>query len=215
MSRENFDASLTLVLKHEGGYSNHPRDPGGATMKGVIQRVYDGYRRSHGLIPRSVRMLGDAELRDIYRALYWDKICGDDLPGGIDYVVFDGAVNSGPAQSAKWLQRALGVNDDGVIGPLTLDRSDDVPAAHLVDAICDKRMGFLRALRTWSVFGTGWSRRVADVRVAGKRMAGGVTTPRPSKPPLPVPAPQSQGSPLVAFAVLIILAIIGVIKWLI
>ncbi|WP_246677573.1 glycosyl hydrolase 108 family protein [Mesorhizobium sp. B2-3-12] len=95
------------MLAHEGGYSNHPADPGGATMKGVTQRVYDGYRKSKGLSTRSVKGIQTAELNEIYDRQYWDAVKGDLLPAGVDYVVFDGAVNSGPGRSIMWLQQAL------------------------------------------------------------------------------------------------------------
>lgn len=169
MAAESFKRALALVLVHEGGYSNHPDDPGGPTMKGIIQRVYDGYRRSKGLPTRSVRELERGELEEIYRRNYWDAARCDELPAGIDYVVFDGAVNSGPAQSAKWLQRALGLPADGQIGEVTLAAARSYGRnAQLVDGICDRRLAMLQALRTWPVFGKGWGRRVADVRRDGK-----------------------------------------------
>lgn len=176
MAKENFAAALAAVLVHEGGYSNHPDDPGGPTMKGIIQRVYDGYRRAKGLPTRSVRALEDAELKDIYRRQYWDAVRADELPAGIDYVVFDGAVNSGPAQSAKWLQRAVGLPADGAVGAVTLDAVRAAAASdpeRLVDDICDRRLAMLKALSTWPVFGRGWGRRVADVRRAGTAWARG------------------------------------------
>lgn len=171
MAAANFAASLSLVLKHEGGWSNHPRDPGGATMKGVIQRVYDAYRKRNGLRRQSVRNIAESELQDIYKAQYWNAIKGDALPRGVDYCVFDGAVNSGPSQSAKWLQRALGVRADGVIGMVTLGAVDAHPdKAALVKAICAKRMSFLQRLRHWLTFKRGWTRRVSEVCADSLRM---------------------------------------------
>ncbi|WP_029003717.1 glycoside hydrolase family 108 protein [Azorhizobium doebereinerae] len=169
MAASSFDAALARVLQHEGGYSNHPADPGGPTMRGVIQRVYDGYRSARGLPVRPVRQIAARELTDIYRTQYWDAVRADDLPPGLDYVVFDGAVNSGPGQSAKWLQRGLGLVADGQVGTVTLAaaRASTDPAA-LVDAICDRRLAMLRSLATWPVFGAGWARRVEDVRRAGR-----------------------------------------------
>lgn len=182
MAAESFTRALAKVLVHEGGYSNHPDDPGGPTMQGIIQRVYDGYRRGKGLPTRSVRELERRELEEIYRKNYWDAARCDELPPGIDYVVFDGAVNSGPAQSAKWLQRALGLPADGTIGAVTLAAARAYGRnVQLVDEICNRRLAMLRALRTWSVFGKGWGRRVADVRRDGKAWA------RDAAPPLGVP----------------------------
>src|SRR6187401_363537 len=115
MASKNFNKALQLVLAHEGGYVNHPKDPGGPTNKGITQRVYDMYRKDKGLNTRSVKNIDKAEISDIYKTRYWDMIKGDRLPDGIDYVVFDGAVNSGPGQSVKWLQRALGDNYAGKV----------------------------------------------------------------------------------------------------
>ncbi|MDX0592218.1 N-acetylmuramidase [Sinorhizobium medicae] len=176
MATSSFKAALARVLVHEGGYVNHPRDPGGATNQGITQRTYDAYRRSKKLQPRSVQKLTAPERDAIYRRQYWDAIKGDKLPTGVDYVVFDGAVNSGPKQSIKWLQRALGSayrgQIDGVIGLATfaaLEATEDHDA--LIDRICDRRMVYLRALDTWSYFAGGWTRRVQNVRAAGKAMA--------------------------------------------
>ncbi|MFG1247601.1 glycoside hydrolase family 108 protein [Xanthobacter flavus] len=183
MAAENFTPALAAVLVHEGGYSNHPSDPGGPTMKGVIKRVYDDYRRSKGLPARDVREITDAELQEIYKRRYWDLVRGDRLPAGLDYVVFDGAVNSGPAQATKWLQRALGLPADGVLGPSTLaavDAIQDVDA--IVADVQARRLAMLKSLRTWSVFGNGWGRRVAEVRELGLALAGGsVNLPMPTK----------------------------------
>lgn len=171
--KQSFERALALVLEHEGGYSNHPDDPGGATMKGVIQRVYDAYRKRKGLRPRTVKKLEPDELRDIYRSLYWNKVDGDDLPVGLDYCVFDGGVNSGPHQSALWLQRALNDNGaalvvDGNIGPATLFAASKAPRDAVIDAFCAHRLRMLRSLKTWKTFGDGWSIRVADLKIAAK-----------------------------------------------
>lgn len=178
MAVGGFERADKKVSVHEGGYVNHPKDPGGATNKGVIQRVYDSYRLSKGQSRRSVRELTEAERLDIYRTRYWDAIRGDELPAGVDYAVYDGAVNSGPIQSGRWLQRALGPaylgTVDGVIGPETLRaaRAHPDPAA-LVDSICDQRMAFLKALKTWPTFGKGWAWRVTDVRQVARQWAAG------------------------------------------
>lgn len=172
-----FERSLTQVLKHEGGYVNHPNDPGGETNKGVTKAVYDDYRKSKGLPVRSVKKLEQVELQDIYRARYWNLIKGDKLPPGVSYAVFDGAVNSGVSQSAKWLQRALGVKADGIIGPATIAAVNSYSSAsRLIDGILDQRMKFLRSLKTWPSFGKGWARRVSSVRITAKMWATGFPT---------------------------------------
>jgi lysozyme family protein len=178
MAKNGFSRADAKVSVHEGGYVNHPSDPGGATDRGVTQRNYDLYRKTKGLPQRTVRKMTEAERLDIYETRYWDVVQGDKLPPGVDYVVYDGAVNSGPSQSVKWLQRALGSRYDGAIdgriGPATLAAVEDHPNHDaLVRAICDRRLAFLQALRTWSTFGRGWQRRVDDVRAVGQAWAAG------------------------------------------
>jgi len=181
MSAKRERDSLVKVLVHEGGYVNHPKDPGGPTNKGVTQRVYDAFRLRNNLQPQSVKNITNSEIAQIYDKQYWDAVKADDLPDGLDYVVFDGAVNSGPKQSIKWLQRALGAlykgAIDGVIGLGTLAAvaaTADIPA--LIDRICDLRLKFLKALKTWKTFGKGWASRVEGVRQVGKAWATGAAT---------------------------------------
>lgn len=173
--RENYPAALARILHHEGEWANHPADPGRATMRGVTQRVYDGWRVRAGKAKQTVRHIANAELLVIYKELYADKVRFDDLPAGIDLVVFDAAVNSGPAQAAKWLQRALGgLVVDGVIGPATLLAASAAPdRVKVIMAICARRRAFLRALKTWPTFGKGWTRRVDDIERAALAMAHG------------------------------------------
>lgn len=176
VSRER--ESIARVLAHEGGYSNHPNDPGGPTMKGVTQRVYDGFRKGKGLATRSVKSITTAELNEIYDRQYWDAVQGDALPAGVDYVVFDGAVNSGPGRSIMWLQQALrpaytgridGVLGIGTLAALKADKNNDA----LIDRICNARMAFLKHLSTFGTFGRGWTARVAEVRAIGQAWATG------------------------------------------
>lgn len=179
MVASHFDKALARVLAHEGGFVHHAKDPGGATNQGITQRIYDAYRRGRKTRSRTVRLLLPAERDAIYRRQYWDAVNGDILPKGADYVVFDGAVNSGPKQAIKWLQRALGAayrgKIDGVIGLATLAALDDVDDwAALIDRICDRRMIFLRSLKHWRTFGKGWTRRVDNVRAVGKADIDGI-----------------------------------------
>ncbi|TBG78628.1 N-acetylmuramidase [Rhizobium leguminosarum] len=178
---KEFERSLARVLAHEGGYVNLKADPGGATNFGVTQRVYDDYRSRHGLELVSVRNISKTEVAQIYRDSYWTLAKCDQLPAGISYVVFDGAVNSGVSQSIKWLQRALGVVAvDGVIGNATIAAVKNYGNMdRLVDAICDRRLAFLKALRTWKTFGKGWASRVAAVRATGKAWAAGTADVQP------------------------------------
>ena len=176
--RENFSRSLDRTLTHEGGYSDHPKDPGGATNKGVTQRVYDLFRQAKKLALRSVKLITGTEVREIYRDRYWNVVAGDQLPAGIDYVVFDGAVNSGPGQAVKWLQRALGRlytgKIDGRVGASTLAAiAEHTDHDKLIAAILERRLAFLQALKTWGTFGKGWSRRVGAVKAVGQAWAMG------------------------------------------
>lgn len=171
MTAANFAPSLKLVLVHEGGWANHPADPGGATMKGVTQATYDAYRARKGLAKRSVRSITNAEVEAIYRAGYWDAIRADEIDAGVDYCLFDYGVNSGPGRAAKDLQRALGTKVDGVVGVNTLALLAKADNEKLISDICARRLKFLKSLRTWKTFGKGWERRVRDVEAAALSMA--------------------------------------------
>jgi len=168
----NFKSALKHVLVHEGGWADHPKDPGGATMKGVTLVTY---RRHFGedKSKDDLRNITDEELGQIYRSGYWSKCRCDDLPSGVDYAVFDAAVNSGPGRGAKWLQAAVGAKQDGGIGPKTLTRIKNYDPIQITDTMCDRRLTFLRNLSTWSTLGKGWGRRVEGVRATALTMAGG------------------------------------------
>lgn len=170
--KKNFNSALKLVLVHEGGWADHPKDPGGATMKGITLAVY---RRHFGEDrgKEDLRNITDSELDQIYRSGYWNKCLCDELPAGIDYTVFDAAVNSGPGRSAKWLQAGVGAKQDGNVGAKTLSRIEDQNPVQIINELCDNRLIFLRSLSTWSVFGKGWARRIEGVRATAFTMAGG------------------------------------------
>lgn len=169
MTAANFDNALKLVLEHEGGYINHPRDPGGETNKGVTKAVYDAYRRMNGKAIQSVKFITNEELHTIYRFQYWDRVQGDYLPSGLDYAVFDFAVNSGVSRASKCLQAVVGVPQDGQIGVKTIAAIKGSKAT--INALCDRRMSFLRNLGTFMTFGRGWTRRVQGVRAKALAMA--------------------------------------------
>lgn len=193
--RENFDASLKAVLAHEGGYVNHPRDPGGATNMGVTHRTYDAWRVSQGLSRRSVREITMDEVAAIYREQYWDAIRGDALPSGVDYAVFDFAVNSGPARAAKFLQGVLGVSKDGVIGAMTLQAVSVNSPVKVVRELCDQRLAWLKRLKHWDAFGRGWSRRVAEVRAMATDLASSAVTASSVQTVASEPAPGKAPDP--------------------
>jgi len=167
----NFAPSLALVLVHEAGYVNDPQDPGGATNKGVTQTVYDDWRTSHGLVRQSVRLIDPPEVEALYRKRYWDFIKGDQLPVGIDYCVFDFAVNSGVNRASRYLQRAAGVAEDGQIGPATIAAVNATDSEKLIGDVCTARLKFLAQLPTFGHFGKGWTTRVNDAWNKAKAMA--------------------------------------------
>lgn len=169
--RANFSASLALVLQHEGGWVNDPLDPGKETNRGVTQLVYDAWRLGEGLARRSVRLINDYEVGAIYRRNYWNACRCDDLPAGLDYCIFDFAVNSGVNRASRYLQRALGTVADGQVGPVTIALAGERPAERTISAVCDARLAFLRQLPTFGHFGGGWTARVGDVRAKAEEMA--------------------------------------------
>ena len=166
--KENYAKCLAQVLKYEGGYVDHPKDPGGPTNKGVTQAVYDSWRKSQNLPTQSVRAIADSEVAAIYKNLYWDRISGDNLPSGVDFAVFDYAVNSGVSRAAKTLQAVVGVTQDGQIGPATIEATK----TYVAMAVTNKRLAFMQSLSIWSTFGKGWSARIADVKNQIKALVG-------------------------------------------
>lgn len=170
MSARNFSGSLLAVLRHEGGKVDDPNDPGGRTAYGVTQAVYDAWRRQQGLAPRDVWSITPSEISAIYRKQYWDAVRGDDLPSGVDYAVFDFAVNSGPARAIKFLQREVGAAPDGKLGPATLAAVNAADPRRIVAGLSAARQAYLETLNTFPRFGKGWTTRVADVAVAARGM---------------------------------------------
>lgn len=154
----DFNSALKMVLELEGGYVNNPKDPGGATNYGVTQSVAmaHGYSGDMKTIPMAV-------VEAIYRKSYWDPIRADEIPDQVRYAMFDAAVNSGVVQSVKWLQRVVGVNDDGVIGQKTMDAVKNTDSNRLLRGLISRRLEFLTGLKTWSTFGAGWTRRVCKI----------------------------------------------------
>ena len=167
-ARPDFEAALTRVLAHEGGYVDHPRDPGGATNMGITRRTLAKWRgvALRDLPKSEVRDLSRAEAAAIYKNAYWDPIRGDELPPGLAYALFDFAVNSGPARAVRFLQRIVGTVQDGLLGGITLRAIARMPVPYIIRTLCDNRLAWMRRLPTWDAFGRGWSRRVNGVREA-------------------------------------------------
>lgn len=187
MAAANFERALALVLVHEGGYVDHPADPGGATNLGVTIGTLSGWLGRQAT-KAEVRALTKAAVAPIYRKNYWAAVHGDDLPSGVDYAVFDFAVNSGKGRAIPSLQRAIGVADDGILGPVTLSNALGRDPAQTIERICADRMTFLRRLTTWQTFGKGWTSRVEGVRAEALAMAK-VAVPTVSVGTKPLPAP--------------------------
>lgn len=188
----NFDRALTEILKFEGGYVDHPLDPGGATNLGItIATLSDWLGRP--ATKAEVKTLTKDKVAPIYRARYWDGVRASQLPGGVDLATFDGAVNSGVSRGAKWLQGALGIAADGKVGPVTLQAAQTADPVATVRRICAKRLGFLQSLRTFATFGKGWTRRVAHVEATAIAWAA-TAAGRPASATLAVEADTAEAS---------------------
>ena len=156
--QDNFIKSLDTVLEHEGGYVDHPEDPGGRTNMGITQAVYEKYL-GRGVTEEEMRNMKIGDVRLIYRANYWDKVKGDELPSGVDFCVFDWAVNSGVSRAGKALQRVVGATSDGVIGPNTLKAVYNIDPQTIITKLTDEREAFYKRLSTFDTFGRGWLNR--------------------------------------------------------
>ena len=168
----NFDKSLAELLKHEGGYVNHPSDPGGVTNLGVTQAVWEDWI-DRTVSEENMKALTPNKVAPLYREMYWDRIKGDKLPSGVDYCVFDAAVNSGVSRAAKWLQTTVAAVADGAIGEQTLKLVMLTNPQMLIDKYSSNRLAFLQRRETWPTFGKGWERRVEEVRATALKMCGG------------------------------------------
>lgn len=184
--------ALDKILGHEGGFVDHPDDPGGATNKGItigtLRRLGidvdgDGDSDIHDL-----KSLTDDDVRHVFKTMYWDAVQADQLPPGVNYTVADFAVNSGPARAARALQSVVGVEVDGVIGPKTIAAAHAISPITVIHKVNDYRMAFLQRLRVWPTFKNGWTRRVTDVREVSLKWAR-------ATPPGGVVAPPFPGAP--------------------
>jgi len=173
----NFLRVMPHVFKHEGGYVDHPADPGGATNMGVTLETLSAWR-GRRVGKADVRALSRAEATEIYRRQYWSPIRGDELPGGVDYAMFDFAINSGPRRAAEYLQRVVGADVDGHVGIHTLACVRARAPNEIVRQLCAARLRFLKRIRDrrtrkplWLHFGKGWQRRVDAVAEFALRLA--------------------------------------------
>lgn len=171
--QSNFEKCLEKLLTHEGGYVNHPSDPGGMTNLGVTARVWEEWV-GHPVDEKQMRALTPETVAPLYKKKYWDACRADELVSGVDYCVFDVAVNSGPGRAIKFLQSTVGVTADGGFGPATLaavKKAEEDPVK-LIEAYCFIRLEFLKSLKTYETFGKGWKRRVEEVEAEAIKMLG-------------------------------------------
>ena len=168
---ENFDHSLDLVLKSEGGFVNNPKDPGGMTNLGVTASTWANFK-GRNTNEKEMRSLTRDDVAPLYEKKYWDACKCDDLPSCVDYLVFDFAVNSGPGRSVKTLQRALGLPEDGAVGPVTIQTIDVMDKTELIARFSDAKKQFYESLPTFATFGNGWLKRVDEARVNASNMLG-------------------------------------------
>jgi lysozyme family protein len=161
--KENFDDALAAVLEHEGGFVNHPKDPGGMTNLGVTKRVWETWV-GKAVSEADMRALTPATVAPMYRKQYWDAVKGDELPSGLDYLMFDFAINAGVSRAIRTMQKAIGTTPDGAIGPKTMQALRDADPDALIAKFSDEKEAFYRSLPTFATFGKGWLRRVAEVK---------------------------------------------------
>jgi lysozyme family protein len=165
----NWQKSFELMLKSEGGYVNNPADPGGMTNLGVTKATWENWvgRESD---EAEMRGLTPEKVEPLYKKKYWDAVRADDLPVGLDYLMFDFGVNAGPGRAIKLLQSAVGVTPDGGFGPLTLAAVQAIDPVELIEKFSQAKEDFYRSLGTFATFGKGWLNRVADVKVKANSM---------------------------------------------
>ncbi len=156
--RQNFTECIARLLEHEGGFVNHPDDPGGITNHGVTKKVYEEWVERE-VSEQEMRDLTHEDVAPVYKNNYWDRLRADDLPSGVDWSCFDWGVNSGTSRAAKALQRIVGVEQDGGIGPMTLQAVAEVEPTEIIEQMHHMRDKFYRDLSTFDTFGRGWIRR--------------------------------------------------------
>jgi|TARA_R110000764_G_scaffold42534_1_gene95865 lysozyme family protein len=156
--KENFDKCLEMLLSHEGGFVNHPEDPGGITNLGVTKKVYDEWTGREST-EQEMRDLTPEDVAPIYKKNYWDRIKGDSLPSGLDWCAFDWCVNSGKSRPSKAIQRAVGATQDGAIGSQTIGLIMEKDTEEIINYVYGVRQDFYKSLKTFETFGRGWTRR--------------------------------------------------------
>lgn len=172
MTAANREAAIKKTLEYEGGYTNHPSDPGGPTNFGITIADARKYWKSTATA-QDVKAMPLSVAIEIYRKHYWDACGADNLPAGLDLAVFDFGVNSGVSRALKYLAAVSGPTEKRIVD------------------LCDARLAFLKSLKLWPTFGKGWGRRVADVKATALKMARGADKPRPAPPDVPKDVPEA------------------------
>jgi len=165
----NYDHCLEMLLEHEGGFVNHPKDPGGITNLGITKKVYEDWV-GHSVSKQDMENLTRKDVAPIYKKNYWDRGRCDDLPSGVDWSVFDWGVNSGMSRAAKALQKIVAVKADGGIGPMTLQAVANFKPEILINKMHSNRQNFYEKLQTFEAFGRGWTRRNNQTKEAALEM---------------------------------------------
>ena len=167
--KENFDDALKAILKHEGGFVNHPKYPGGMTNLGVTKKVWEAWV-GHAVDEKAMRALTPEVVGPMYKKKYWDAVKADEMSEGLDYLMFDFAVNAGPRRAIKTMQKAIGTTPDGAIGPKTMAALKAANQSELVAKFSAEKEAFYRSLPTFGTFGKGWLRRVAEAKTHAETM---------------------------------------------
>jgi lysozyme family protein len=168
---DNFGKCLEIILKHEGGYVNHPKDPGGITNLGITKRVYESWVERE-VSKQEMKDLTPEIVTPIYKKKYWDRCHCDTLSAGLDLSVFDWAVNSGSGKPAKAVQKFVGATQDGVIGKKTLSLIANYNAKDIVDYLYDVRQKYYESRTTFEYFGNGWTKRNKHTYEVSLKMLG-------------------------------------------
>ena len=174
--KENYESALAHVLKSEGLWSDNPQDPGGATMKGITLSVYQEWKRNPHITKEELRVIPDEEVYNLYKELYWNNVQGDYLPAGVDYAVFDSAVNMGVGRAAKLIQEAVGVTADGVLGPASVSAIQKTDPKELIEKFSQLKENFYHGIVEHKPdqvkYLKGWLNRVAEVKTFSESMLG-------------------------------------------
>ena len=167
----NWDKAFKQIIKSEGGFVNHPSDPGGMTNLGCTKKVWEEWV-GHQVSEQDMRDLTSEKVAPLYKNRYWDRVKGDDLPTGLDYLLFDMAINAGPGRATKLLQTALGTIPDGAIGPNTMKLLHNANSEELIQKFSDEKEKFYKSLPTFPTFGKGWLNRITEVKTVATEMIG-------------------------------------------